>query len=390
MADAADMNPAVEPLFRPISLHGMDLPNRLVMAPMTRGFASSGVPGAEVARYYRRRAEGGVGLVVTEGVIVDHPAAQGVSSQGQDLPVLHGDRAIAGWRRVVDEVQAAGARIIPQLWHYGVMRLPGTGPVPDARPCRPSGTWGPTDRPSAIPLERRLQLAVPTAQMSENDIAEVIAAYARSAANAVTAGFDGIALHGAHGYLIDSFLWAETNQRDDRWGGDIARRTSFGVEVVRAIRTAIGPFLPIVFRFSQWKQQDFEGRIADTPAELEQILGPLGDAGVDVFDASTRIYSRPAFAGSALSLAGWAKKVTGRPTIAVGGIGLSQDLYASFGTDRTATAANIEDVASRVDAGEFDLIAVGRSLLADPTWPQTVRAGLPLKPFERRILSRLE
>ena len=384
------MNALAEPLFRPISLPGLDLPNRLVMAPMTRGFASSGAPGTEVARYYRRRAEGGVGLVVTEGVIIDHPGAQGVSSQGEDLPVLHGDRAIAGWKHVVDEVHAAGASIIPQLWHYGVMRLPGTGPFPEAPACRPSGTWGPPDRPSAVPLERRHQLAVATAAMSEQDIADVIAAYARTARNALAAGFDGIALHGAHGYLIDNFLWAGTNQREDRWGGDIARRTRFAVEVVRAVRAAIGPRRPIVFRFSQWTQQDFEGRIADSPDELQRILGPLGDAGVDVFDASTRIYSHPAFPGSMLSLAGWAKKLTGRTTIAVGGIGLSQDLYASFATDQTATAANIDDIARRLDTGEFDLIALGRSLLADPAWPQTVSSDMPLKPFERSMLSRLE
>ena len=165
--------------------------------------------------------------------------------------------------------------------------------------------------------------------MTEQDIADVIAAYARSAVRARDAGFDGIAIHGAHGYLIDTFFWAETNQRTDRWGGAVANRTRFGAEVVRAIRAAIGPELPIFFRFSQWKQQDFRARLATTPQELEQLLGPIADAGVDVFDGSVRYFDRAEFEGSPLNLSGWAKKLTGKLAMAVGGIGLDRGMYDS-------------------------------------------------------------
>src|SRR5690606_4158795 len=174
------------------------------------------------------------------------------------------------------------------------------------------------------------QMLPRTQAMTESVIADIIAAYARSAVNAKAVGFDGIAIHGAQGYLIDAFFWSETNKRTDRWGGDIVGRARFGVEVVKAIRQAIGPQMPIVLRWSQWKQQDYDARLAHTPAELELLLQPLVEAGVDLFDTSTRVYSAPAFDGSDLTLAGWVRRLSGQPTMAVGGIGLSKDLQSSF------------------------------------------------------------
>ena len=215
--------------------------------------------------------------------------------------------------------------------------------------------------------------------MTDSEIADVIAAFARSAADARDIGFDGIAIHGAHGYLVDSFFWHETNRRTDAWGGPtLAERAHFGVELVKAIRNAVGD-IPIMFRYSQWKLQDYEGRLANNPSELESLLGPLSDAGVDIFDASTRYYHLPAFEGSALTLAGWTKKITGKPTSAVGGIGLSKELKESF-TGAVEVNDNIGDVEARIDAGEFDLASVGRSILADPAWVEKVRKGEPLNP----------
>jgi 2,4-dienoyl-CoA reductase-like NADH-dependent reductase (Old Yellow Enzyme family) len=235
--------------------------------------------------------EGDVGLIITEGVGVDHPSALGEAGLGEnDIPVLHGASALAGWRHVVEQVHAAGGVIFPQLWHMGVMKEAGTGPWPDAPPMRPSGLWGPTDRQSSLDRDYIARVAPPTTPMSESDIADVIAAYGRSAANAKAVGFDGIAIHAAHGYLIDTFLWEETNRRTDCWGGDRVRRTRFAVEVVKEIRRAIGDGMPIVFRFSQWKQQDFKAKLGYTPQELGEVLGPISDAGVDVFDGSQRFF----------------------------------------------------------------------------------------------------
>lgn len=372
-----DTDVSIEGLFNPFTLRSKTLANRIVMSPMTRGFSPNGVPGGNVADYYRRRAEGGVGLIVTEGVGIDHPAAVGHGSMAEEnLPVMHGEAALAGWRGVTDAVHAAGGLIVPQLWHMGAIR------VDDATAAsqRPSGLWGPAGKAMLPPayLDRQLP---PTQPMTESEIGDVIAAYGRSAGYARDAGFDGIAIHGAHGYLIDTFFWAETNHRTDGWGGDLVARARFGIEVVKAIRAAIGPDLPILFRWSQWKQQDYDARLAQTPDELAALLGPLGDAGVDLFDTSTRILSTPAFEGSDMSLAGWARKVSGKPTMAVGGVGLSKDLPSSFGGG-TVSINNLDKVMERFDRQEFDLLAVGRSLLIDPEWTRKARAGEEFAPFD--------
>jgi 2,4-dienoyl-CoA reductase-like NADH-dependent reductase (Old Yellow Enzyme family) len=384
------MNPEVGPLFTPITVRGVTLRNRIVMSPMTRSFSPEGVPGPDVAAYYRRRAAGETGLLVTEGVGVDHPAALGEAGLGEsDLPHMYGTAALAGWRAVVEAVHSDQGVIFPQLWHQGAMRMAGTGPHPEVPSCRPSGVWGPTDRTNSLAKEDVLVLAVETAPMTEEEIADVIAAYVRSARNAMQVGFDGVAIHGAHGYLPDNFLWEETNRRTDRWGGDRRRRSQFAVEVVKGIRAAIGPDKPIVFRFSQWKQQDFRARLANTPQELEETLGPIADAGVDVFDASVRYFNRAEFEGSPLNLAGWAKKVTGKLSMTVGGVGLSKGMYDSRRAGGAEASYNFDPLLERFARGEFDLVAVGRSLLHDPHWARKVRLGEDLSPFNEESLKVL-
>ena len=384
------MNPQVAPLFTPLSLRGVTLRNRIVMSPMTRSFSPQGVPGDDVAAYYRRRAAGETGLLITEGVGIDHPAALGEAGLGEsDLPHLYGTAALAGWRAVVEGVHADQGVIFPQLWHQGVMRVVGTGPHPEAPSCRPSGIWGPADRTHSLSKDVVLAQAVETTPMTEEEIVDVIAAYGRSAHNAMQVGFDGIAIHGAHGYLPDNFLWEETNRRTDRWGGDRRRRSQFVVAVVQGIRAAIGPDKPIVFRFSQWKQQDFRARLANTPQELEEVLGPIADAGVDVFDASVRYFNRAEFEGSPLNLAGWAKKVTGKLSMTVGGVGLSKGMYDSKRAGGAEPAYNFDPLLERFARGEFDLVAVGRSLLHDPHWVRKVRLGEDLSPYSEDSLKVL-
>ncbi|MFP5306167.1 MAG: 12-oxophytodienoate reductase, partial [Gammaproteobacteria bacterium] len=349
-----------------------------------------GVPGADVAAYYRRRAEGGTGLIITEGVGVEHPAALGDAGLDErDIPVLHGDAALAAWKHVVDEVHAAGGVIFPQLWHMGVMRLPGTGPQPQAPSCRPSGLWGPPGRMNTLDAGYVQRVRADTSPMTESEIGDVIAAYARSAANAKRIGFDGIALHGGHGYLIDSFLWDETNRRSDAWGGDRARRSRFAVEVVRAIRTAVGPDLPISLRFSQWKQQDFKARLAQTPQELEEILLPIAQAGCDLFEASQRYYNRAEFEGSPMNLAGWARKLTGKPTMAVGGVGLNMGHYDTMAGKTASAVVDFDPLMERFESGEFDLVEVGRALLNDAQWTRKLRDGGEFRPFDKSALETL-
>jgi 2,4-dienoyl-CoA reductase-like NADH-dependent reductase (Old Yellow Enzyme family) len=210
--------------------------------------------------------------------------------------------------------------------------------------------------------------------MTESDIADVIAAFARSAEHARELGFDGVELHGAHGYLIDQFFWSTANQRSDRYGGGSRERLRFALEIVRAVRASVGASFPVCFRLSQFKLGDYRFRVAPDATQLEQWVGPLGDAGVDVFHCSTRRFDEPEFEGSPLNLAGWVKRLTGKPTITVGSVGLDSDFIASF-AGRSAGVHGIERLLERLARGEFDLVAIGRAQLADAEWPEKIRTG---------------
>lgn len=381
------MHDEIEPLFTPFSCGSLTTANRFVMSPMTRNFSPDGVPVPAAADYYARRAH--MGLVITEGVGPDHPAALGDGTTGGPaLPLMYGDAALASWRRIVDAVHAAGGKIAPQLWHMGLIRLAGTGPQPQASSVSPSGIWGPLDR-AMVPPDYLAAIKAPGVPASELEIADVIAGFARSAAAAVAVGFDAIALHGGHGYLLDSFLWAQTNYRIDQWGGDALGRTRLACEVVRAIRRVIPADMPVIFRLSQWKLQDYQARLAETPQQLNIIVSALADAGVDIFDVSTRRFDDHAFDESDMGLAGWVRKLTGKPVMTVGGIGFDKDLQSSF-MEPTRPLDNLGEVARRFTAGEFDLVAIGRAALMDADWIGKVRRGEAFKPFDMSAYGRLD
>ncbi len=353
------MSAPVEALFQPFRLGALELPTRVVMAPMTRNFSPGGVPNAKVVEYYRRRAAAGVGLIVSEGTTVGHKAANGYPN----VPRFYGEDALAGWKQVVDAVHAEGGRIVPQLWHVGSVRR--LGVEPDA------------SVPGYGPMEKAKDGKVLVHGMSKADIQEVIAAFAQAARDAQAIGMDGVEIHGAHGYLIDQFFWEGSNQRDDEYGGSLANRSRFAVELVRAVRAAVGVDFPIIFRFSQWKQQDYSARLVETPEGLREFLAPLVEAGVDIFHCSTRRFWIPEFEGSELNLAGWTRELTGKPTITVGNVGLDGSEFLQFfgKTDEVAQPASIDGLVERLDKGEFDLVAVGRALLVDPEWAVKVREG---------------
>ncbi len=375
------------PLLSPLSLRSVTIRNRVAMSPMTRNFSPGGVPTREVLEYYRRRAEHGVGLIVTEGIGIDHPLAVDQA----DVPVLHGEAPLNMWKQVVEAVHAANGIIVPQLWHQGVMW--NTGLQIDAtglRAARPSGIWGPPNGTISLDAAVREHAMTVTRPMTEEEIQDIIDSFAQSAANANALGFDGVAIHAAHGYLIDTFFWHETNRRTDRFGGDHRARATFGAEVVRAVRREIGESKPIILRFSQFKMQDYLARMAETPAELAELLGPLADAGVDLFDASQRYFDTPAFEGSALNLAGWAKRLTGKASMTVGGVGLGRPSgKATHLDDKQVATNNLERLRERFTRGEFDLVAVGRSLLNDPAWLRKAVAGEPFLPFDAKNLQLL-
>ncbi|MFI8436031.1 NADH:flavin oxidoreductase [Streptomyces sp. NPDC079020] len=358
-------------LDEPFTVGDLVVPNRIVMAPMTRMKSPGGVPGPDVAEYYALRAAHQVGLIITEGTYVDRAAAGAY----EDVPHFYGERSLAGWADVVRQVHRAGGRIIPQLWHTGVVR-PGTEP--------------PAEGPSGLGLD-----GSPAGKaMTQQDIDDTVAAFTEAAAAAEQLGFDGIELHGAHGYLIDDFLWSGTNRRTDRYGGDPASRARFGAEIVQAIRAAVAPGFPVFFRLSQWKVNRYDARTAESPAELERLLAPLADAGVDAFHASTRRYWQPEFEGSDLNLAGWVRKLSGRATVTVGSVGLDRQYGEGLFTEgftRPAGLTGIEELVARLGRDEFDLVAVGRTLLANPDWAAKALRGELARtvPYDPAVLKTL-
>lgn len=375
-----DKQAELKVLFRSLKVGSLTLPNRIVMAPMTRGRSPGGVPGPSVAAYYRRRALGGVGLIISEGTRPGHASALGYP----DVPVLDGDEPLAGWRRVVQGVHSAGGRIAAQIWHVGSY-------------CRPGFDRGGTiDRLAPYPVTHPGMTGQSTARlprrMEKRDIEAVVRSYGEAALNANRLGFDAVEIHGAHGYLIDQFFWSMTNKRLDEYGGAIKDRSRFAVEIIKEIKHTAGDAMPIIFRFSNWKLNvyDERGKLFDSPKELEAFLKPLADAGVDIFHASTRRFDTPEFAGSNLNLAGWTKRIFKKPTISVGSVGLTAD-FISERQGQAVTACSIERLLDRMDRGEFDLIAVGRALLADPFWLEKMRNGECEKivPYTQESLGRL-
>ncbi len=386
------MNRDLSVLFQPFSLKTLHLANRIVMSPMGRNFAQGGIVGPAYRAYFHRRAAGGVALCIGEASAVGHP----VASTDVMHAHFHGDEALAGWREVAAGVHEAGGAFMPQIWHAGLLR--GMGPseqIPNSLlpPIGPSG-W-------AEPLVHRVGWinAIETAQrlsdpMSQADIDAVIEAFGICARRAREIGCDGVEIHGAHGYIIDQFFWERTNHRRDRYGGDLVARTRFAAEVIAECRRQAGAEFPIFFRWSQWKQQDYHVKLAPTPQELERFLAPLVDAGVDLFDCSTRRFWDPEFRGSSLNLAGWTKKLTGKPTMTVGSVGLARSNWiAEEGFSLSDSAlASLDPLLEKLDRGEFDLVAVGRALVVNPDWPRVLREGRndALRPYSNEALMRLE
>jgi 2,4-dienoyl-CoA reductase-like NADH-dependent reductase (Old Yellow Enzyme family) len=364
---------AADALFAPFAFKGLKLPNRVVMAPMTRSFSPGGVATEDVAAYYARRAAAEVGLIVSEGTGVARPA----SLNDPNIPRFHGETELAAWKRVIEAVHAKGGLMAPQLWHVGAVRS-------RAKDWEPAGAY---DSPSGLSSPGH-RFGEP---MSDAEVADAIAAFARAAGDAARLGFDAVELHGAHGYLIDQFFWDGTNERADLFGGPaIGERARFAAEILKAVRAAVGPDFPVIIRLSQWKQQDFNVKLAHTPAEMEAWLQPLADAGADIFHCSQRRFWEPEFEGSDLNFAGWAKKLTGAPTITVGSVGLTGDFIAGYGGE-VSKPASLDELLKRLDRGDFDLVAVGRALLQDPEWAVKVHQGRSeeLMTFERTAMATL-
>jgi 2,4-dienoyl-CoA reductase-like NADH-dependent reductase (Old Yellow Enzyme family) len=358
------------PLFTPFTLNRLTLRNRWVMPAMQRGMCEAGSPSAALAAYYRRRAEGGVPLIIGESGAVDHwsstvqPTAAHINAATRD-----------GWARCVTEVGEAGGAMLLQLWHEGALRTDGNALSPSglAHPGRASG--------------RAATLA---------ELAEIRDGFVRSALIAQDIGAAGIEVHAAHGYFLDQFLWHGTNQRDDGYGGpEMAHRARFPAEIVAAIRAACGPDFVITLRFSQWKEADYGARVAATPAELATLATMLREAGADALHCSNRRFWLGEWDGDNRNLAGWTKALGGLPTITVGSVGLDLDVMTVFMEARDPgprVAEAISELETRLEAGEFDLVAVGRAVIGDPDFVKKVEARdySAIRTFTRADLGKLE
>lgn len=349
-------------LFDPIRAGDLHLANRIAMAPLTRNRSPQAVPGDMAVTYYAQRAS--AGLLITE--------ATAISQQGQgysDVPGLYDSEQLQGWKKVTQAVHAQGGKIVTQLWHVGRVSHCSLQPG-NAAPVAPSalraqaktyvvdaatgqGQFVPTSSPRALKAE---------------ELPDIVHHYAAAARNAVhTAGFDGVELHGANGYLLDQFLKDGANQRRDDYGGAIANRVRLTLEVVRAVVEAVGggrvgirlsPVTPSNDIYDSHPQPLFE--------HLAQQLAPLGLAYLHVIEGST----------------GGPREIADRPFD-----------YAAFKAayrDAGGRAAWIvnngytRDMALQaVASGHADMVAFGRDFISNPDLVERLRQGAPLNAWQR-------
>jgi N-ethylmaleimide reductase len=333
-------------LFEPYTLRSIVLRNRMVMSPMTRSRAiEASTPNALMAEYYAQRAS--AGLIVTEGT---SPSPNGLGYAR--IPGLYNDAQVAGWKRVTDAVHAKGGKIFVQLMHTGrvthALNLPRGAEVigPTAEVC-PGEMY--TDA-------QGMQPHTAARAMGERDIDHAISEYARSAKLAIQAGFDGVELHGANGYLIEQFLNANVNKRTDRYGGSIENRNRFALDVARAVANSIGPD-KLGIRLSPYGAFNATGAFPEVDAQyvaLAKGLSDLGLAYIHVLDHSAM----------------------GAPAVPDA---IKKKLRENFKGAYLAAGGFDRDGAEKwLKEGRADLVAFGRPFLANPDLPERYRKGAAL------------
>lgn len=350
-------------LFTPFTIRNTTFRNRFVMPAMQRGFVANGVPSDRMIEYLRARGEGGVGLIISEGSAPNHP-----SGYWQDVLCMLTPEHLPQWEKLIVAVKSTGAKFFQQIWHPGALR--------EVAEHLPQASY-PTLSPSGL-----IQKGRPSGRAATYDeLQEIKAAYVQGAINAGRLGADGVELHACHGYFLDQFLWHETNIREDMYGGaTLAERARFPAEIAAAIRAEVGRDFIISFRFSQFKEADYTARIAETPEDLRDMLAVMRKAGVDVFNVSARRFYQPAWPerNDHLGFAGWAKSLTDAAVISVGSVGLDKDWTQDLLDNQDPGARvlrDLQEVARCVEAGEFDLIGVGRTQIANWDFVKKVREG---------------
>ncbi len=341
-------DPWVSPLLGPLQ-------SRVVMSAMTRSAAGPGhVPTAEMARYYARRAAGGVGLVLTESTAIA-PIGDGFP----DAPRIVTEEQVAGWRIVTDAVHNAGAPIFCQLLHCGRITHPdytdGLLPVSS------------TDRAAGGINRRNNQPYATPRRLDGSELPSVVTSYRIAAAAADRAGFDGVELHLAHGYLPDQFLDARVNDRTDGYGGSVENRSRFAIALVEAIVQQLGP-ARVIARISPSRWMDGLYDWPDLDDMIAHLLPALETAGLRMLDISC---ARSDYAATSGRIVRMARPLW--PHLLMAGASLSRD-----------------DAQAEIDAGLVDLVTYGRPLLANHDLVRRFRERLPVAEFESRMLDTLE
>jgi 2,4-dienoyl-CoA reductase-like NADH-dependent reductase (Old Yellow Enzyme family) len=339
-------------LFSPFSINGFKLKNRIGVAPMTR-MSSPGdsIPRQDVLDFLVRRARNGAAIVYTEAIVTDYESAQGYPGQAR----LTTQRQIDAWKPVVRAIRQEGAVSVMQMFHCGRMAYPEVNPA--GRVIAPSAITPEQDNPmTGSPYP------VPDA-MTQFDIDHVIKGFAETARGAVEAGFDGIEIHGAHGYLINSFLSSYSNQRADGYGGSVENRFRFAHEVIEAVRNVVPRERLLIFRISNWGVADMEVSLFENKAEWQQMIRLLSDEPIDAISVSTYGYSDKAF-GTDQNMAQLTREVTDLPIMICG---------------------KIYDRASAEDAlAHADIVLSAKSILLNPNWVEDLRNGKELPLFESK------
>ena len=345
-------------VMQPIRFNSIEVPNRFALAPMTRTSAEpDGTPNSLMADHYERYAKGGFGLVITEGTYTDDKASQGYANQ----PGIINDAQVAGWKTIVDRVHAAGSRILVQLMHAGAQFQANhytdqpLGPSEVIPKGAPLGFYG-----------DQTEWQTPKA-MTRADIQTAVEGFAKSAANAKAAGFDGIETHGANGYLLNQFLSTHFNQRDDEYGGALENRLRLPVEVIRAVREAVGENFTVGIRLSQGTVTDPDYQLPEGEAGFRQIVEAVRDAGADFVHTTDGDVNRANFVDGNASLAGVAASVEGI------------DLIVNGSIDET----NCQEVANQFPG---TLLAVGKKALANPDFVQRLKDGKEIADIDFAML----
>lgn len=338
---------AEDKLFSSFQIKNKTMKNRIGVAPMTRTSSPGGsIPRKDVLDFLVRRAENDVSLIFTEAILSDYESAQGYPRQSRMVT----QQQIDAWRPVVKAIQDAGSAAIMQMFHCGRVAWPAVNPaerIIAPSPVAPKQNNVLTGEPYPVPDE-----------MSRFDIRHVINGFVETARGAVAAGFDGIEIHGAHGYLINEFLSTYSNQRTDDYGGSMKNRFRFAAEIIRAVKEVMPDEMILTFRISNWGVADTEVSLFDA-AEWAELISLLDAEPIDAISVSTLNYAENAF-DTQMNMAQLTRQHTDKPLMICGSI-----------YDRKTADDALWDA---------DFILSGKSLLLNPNWVEDIRNNKPLSP----------